>query len=301
MMDLNMATELDPTLPYPYRFRVAALMDENKVCIAIAEINRILGFKVSPKCLELRTWFFLALQDYDGALRDIRALLTLDPNFLMYSGRVPVDQLLRLLCQHVEQWTKANCWMQLYDRWSCVDDIASLVVVHQMLENEPEKITHEKCLTKMSQRGVVTWNAMIAGYLQNGDYEEASHIFNQMQIFGINPNCITWSSMISGYAQNGYWDKALEFFCQMQNSNVEPISNTLTSVLSTCAHFKSLEKGKDVHSYVVKTGFELDVYVRGALIDMYVGCGCLLVASHLFHRMSERNVVSWTNLIVGYV
>ncbi|XP_057837356.1 ethylene-overproduction protein 1 [Cryptomeria japonica] len=139
MMDLNMATELDPTLPYPYRFRAAVLMDENKVHAAIAEINRILGFKVSPDCLELRAWFCLALQDYDGALRDIRALLTLDPNYLMYSGRVPADQLLRLLCQHVEQWTKADCWMQLYDRWSCVDDIGSLAVVHQMLENEPEK------------------------------------------------------------------------------------------------------------------------------------------------------------------
>ncbi|KAH9318658.1 hypothetical protein KI387_020427, partial [Taxus chinensis] len=65
MMDLNMAIELDLTIPYPYRFRAATLMDENKVHIAIAEINRILGFKVSPECLELRAWFFLALLDYE--------------------------------------------------------------------------------------------------------------------------------------------------------------------------------------------------------------------------------------------
>lgn len=139
MADLNSATELDPTLSYPYRFRAAVLMDENKIRPAIAEINRILGFKVSPDCLELRAWFCLALEDHDGALRDIRALLTLDPNFLMYSGRVPADQLLRLLSHSVEQWTKADCWMQLYDRWSCVDDIGSLAVVHQMLENDPGK------------------------------------------------------------------------------------------------------------------------------------------------------------------
>ncbi|KAH9287726.1 hypothetical protein KI387_031843, partial [Taxus chinensis] len=176
----------------------------------------------------------------------------------------------------------ANSLLAMYAKCRCVDNARQL-------------------FDKMSHRGVVSWNAMIAGYLQNGDCEEASHLFNQMQISGIKPNYITWSSMISGYAQNGYWDKALEFFCQMQKSNVEPISNTLTSVLSACAHFKSLEKGKDVHSYVVKTGFELDVYVRGALIDMYARCGCLAVASHLFHRMSERNVVSWTALIAGYV
>jgi hypothetical protein len=68
MVDLNTATELDPTLSYPYRLRVVALMDENKVHSTIAEINMILGFKVSLDCLELRTWFCLPLEDHDRAL-----------------------------------------------------------------------------------------------------------------------------------------------------------------------------------------------------------------------------------------
>lgn len=139
MADLKKATELDPTLSYPYKYRAAALMDEQKVHAAIAEINRVLGFKVTADCLELRANFCLALQDYDGAVRDVRALLTLDPSYMMYAGRVGANQLLRLLSQHVEQWTKADCWMQLYDRWSSVDDIGSLAVVHQMLESEPGK------------------------------------------------------------------------------------------------------------------------------------------------------------------
>ncbi|KAL2650901.1 hypothetical protein R1flu_019029 [Riccia fluitans] len=139
LTDLNKATELDPTLLYPYKYRSAALMDEQKIHPAIEEINRVLGFKVTPDCLELRAYFCLALQDYQGATRDVRALLTLDPSYLMYSGRVPAGQLLRLLSQHVDQWTKADCWMQLYDHWSSVDDIGSLAVVHQMLESDPGK------------------------------------------------------------------------------------------------------------------------------------------------------------------
>lgn len=137
--DLIKATELDPTLSYPYKYRAAALMDEQKVHAAITEINRVLGFKVTSDCLELRAYFCLALQDYEGAVRDVRALLTLDSSYMMYGGRVGANQLLRLLSQHVEQWTKADCWMQLYDRWSSVDDIGSLAVVHQMLESDPGK------------------------------------------------------------------------------------------------------------------------------------------------------------------
>lgn len=139
LMDLNLATELDPTLTFPYKYRAAALMDEGKPHAAMTEINRILGFKVTADCLEMRTYFCLDLQDYEGALRDIRAILTLDPTYMMYSGRVAADQLLCLLSGHVQQWTKADCWMQLYDRWSSVDDIGSLAVVHQMLDSEPEK------------------------------------------------------------------------------------------------------------------------------------------------------------------
>lgn len=139
IMDLNTATELDPTLSYPYKYRAVAMVDEKKVGAAISEINKILGFKVSPDCLELRAWFNLVQEDYEGALRDIRAMLTLDPNYMMFHGRVPGHQLVEVLRQRVQQWNLADCWMQLYDRWSSVDDIGSLAVVHQMLENEPKK------------------------------------------------------------------------------------------------------------------------------------------------------------------
>ncbi|CAN6467442.1 unnamed protein product [Victoria cruziana] len=137
--DLNTATELDPTLSYPYKYRAVALMDDNKTFEAITEVNRILGFKVSPDCLELRAWFYLSLEDYESALRDIRALLTLDPEYLLFHGQIRADQLVDLLTYRVQQWSLADCWMQLYDRWSSVDDIGSLAVVHQMLENNPGK------------------------------------------------------------------------------------------------------------------------------------------------------------------
>lgn len=138
LMDLNTATELDPTLSYPYKYR-AVLMVDDKIEAAVSEINKIIGFKVSPDCLELRAWLSIALEDYEGALRDIRALLTLDPNYMLFNGKVNGDHLVDLLRHHVQQWSQADCWMQLYDRWSSVDDIGSLAVVHHMLANDPGK------------------------------------------------------------------------------------------------------------------------------------------------------------------
>jgi tetratricopeptide (TPR) repeat protein len=139
LMDLNTATELDPTLSFPYKCRAVLLVQENKLESAISELNKIIGFKVSPDCLELRAWISIVLEDYEGALRDVRALLTLDPNYMMFYGKKHGDQLVELLRPLVQQCSQADCWMQLYDRWSSVDDIGSLAVVHQMLANGPWK------------------------------------------------------------------------------------------------------------------------------------------------------------------
>ncbi|XVF46215.1 hypothetical protein PTKIN_Ptkin03bG0009500 [Pterospermum kingtungense] len=137
--DLNTATELDPTLPFPYKYRAVLKAEENQTRAAISEIDRIIGFKLAPDCLELRAWFFIAIEDYESALRDVRALLTLEPNYRMLNEQVSADNLVELLNHTVQQGNQADCWMQLYDRWSCVDDIGSLAVIHQMLVNDPGK------------------------------------------------------------------------------------------------------------------------------------------------------------------
>lgn len=139
ILDLNEASKLDPTLSFPYKYRAVAMAEENEVEDAILEINKIIRFKLSPDCLELRAWFFIALKDYDAALRDIRALLTLEPDYMLFHRKMRGDHLVDLLNQRVQQWSPADCWLQLYDRWSSIDDIGSLAVIHQMLSNDPGK------------------------------------------------------------------------------------------------------------------------------------------------------------------
>jgi tetratricopeptide (TPR) repeat protein len=139
ILDLNDATKFDPTLTFPYKYRSVAMLEKHEVEEAVLEIDKIIRFKFSPDCLELRAWFFVALEDNEAALRDIRALLTFDPNYKLFHGKMRGDHLVDHLNQHVQQWSPADCWLQLYDRWSSIDDIGSLAVIHQMLQNDPGK------------------------------------------------------------------------------------------------------------------------------------------------------------------
>lgn len=137
--DLEKATGLDPTLTYPYMYRAASLMKRQNVEESMGEINKILGFKLAVECLELRFCFFLVLEDYRSAICDVQAILTICPDYRMFEGRVPASQFQTLVREHVPSWTTADCWLQLYDRWSAVDDIGSLSVIYQMLESEAAK------------------------------------------------------------------------------------------------------------------------------------------------------------------
>lgn len=139
LADLDKATELDPTLTYPYMYRAASLMRKKDPRLALEEINRLLGFKLALECLELRICLYLALEDYKSALCDIHAILTLSPEYRMLEGRVAASKIGTLLGAHVDQWNTAECWLQLYERWSSVDDIGSLSVIYKMLESDASK------------------------------------------------------------------------------------------------------------------------------------------------------------------
>lgn len=137
--DANAATKLDPTLSFPYKLRAVLKAEENQIQAAISEIDRLIRFKLATNSLELRAWFSIAVEDYKSAIRDVRALLTLEPNYMVFNGKVSGKHLVGFLSCQIEQCSQADCWMQLYDRWSSVDDIGSLAVIHHMLANDPKK------------------------------------------------------------------------------------------------------------------------------------------------------------------
>ena len=68
---------------------------------------------------------------------------------------------------------------------------------------------------KMPEKNLVTWNAMIAGYSQNGHGEEVVRLFHQMESSGLIPNVTSWNSMISRYAHRGIEYEALVFLREM--------------------------------------------------------------------------------------
>lgn len=51
--------------------------------------------------------------------------------------------------------------------------------------------------------------------------------------------------------------------------------------------------------YMLQVGLSANMHANNALLDFYAKCGSIREAQKVFDEMEERNVVSWTSLIVG--
>ncbi|KAE8706835.1 60S ribosomal protein L6-1-like [Hibiscus syriacus] len=59
--------------------------------------------------------------------------------------------------------------------------------------------------------------------------------------------------------------------------------------------------GVQIHDFVIKTGFDQDVYVGTCLVDFYMKSGCIDEARLVFDGLKGKNAVTWTTMITAYV
>ncbi|KAL5729744.1 thymidine kinase [Ranunculus cassubicifolius] len=134
-------------------------------------------------------------------------------------------------------------------------------------------------------------------YSKLGDLQTARNLFDEIP----HPKClVSWNAMISGYVQNGREDVGLDFYKRMRSSGITADQFTFASVFRACALLSTLEQGKQAHGVMIKTHLRENVVVSCALMDMYFKCSSPFDGHQVFDDAVERNVVTWTSLISGY-
>ncbi|KAK9062015.1 hypothetical protein SSX86_019199 [Deinandra increscens subsp. villosa] len=154
-----------------------------------------------------------------------------------------------------------------------------------------------KVFDEMPERDAISWTSLIVAYTRYGNMEEAVELFDGLPM----KDMVAWTTMVMGFSQNGKPREALEYFDRMLEAQVETDEVTLASVISACAQLGATKYAKWVQDVANRAGFGPtdNIVIGSALINMYSKCGCIEEARNVFDKMKNKNVYSYSSLILG--
>jgi pentatricopeptide repeat protein len=144
-------------------------------------------------------------------------------------------------------------------------------------------------------------NALVSMYAKCGGsraMDDAHRAFSPIRCKDV----VSWNSVIAGYIENQLFQEALALFRQMISQGSLPNYSTVASILPVCSFTEfGRYHGKEVHSFVVRHGLEMDVSVSNALMTHYSKVLEMKAVESIFASMDVRDIVSWNTIIAGYV
>ncbi|EEF49272.1 pentatricopeptide repeat-containing protein At1g20230 [Ricinus communis] len=138
---------------------------------------------------------------------------------------------------------------------------------------------------------------LIKTCLNSGDLKRALYLFDKIP----EPDLRTWTILISGHTQHGFPKKAIDIYSTLLSRNVRPDKFVLLSVAKACAASGDLVVAKKIHDDAIQFGFNKDLVLGNALIDMFGKCKFVNGARCVFDDMVVKDVVSWTSMTYCYV
>ncbi|WCJ25098.1 Pentatricopeptide repeat (PPR) superfamily protein [Euphorbia peplus] len=110
-----------------------------------------------------------------------------------------------------------------------------------------------------------------------------------------------WNTIIRAFTDKNQPTLAFSLYKHMLHSNISPNNYTFSFLLKACCAFPDLSLALSCHGHALKFGWLCNEFVQNGLVSLYVICGCMGSAQRLFDSSSNRDVVTWTVLIGGYL
>lgn len=145
-------------------------------------------------------------------------------------------------------------------------------------------------------RQVTIGNALVDVYGKCGNVKASKLVFDEM----FCRNEVSWNAAITSLSYIGHDEDAFNTFKLMIDCGISPNSITISSMVPVVVELGFFKAGKEIHGFSIRKGIESDIFIANSLIDMYAKSGHSTKASHVFHGMGGRNIVSWNAMIANF-
>ncbi|CAN0893002.1 Putative pentatricopeptide repeat-containing protein At3g25970 [Linum grandiflorum] len=130
-------------------------------------------------------------------------------------------------------------------------------------------------------------NGLVDFYSACGRLSDAKRSFEGIQ----SEDVLSWNSMIAAYVNNGFVHEAVELFNVMQFFRKRPSIHSIVGFLNFASSTGDILLGKQFHSWVLKAGFAVgSVHVQSAIIDMYGKCKDIESSVSFYRCVPDRTL-----------
>ncbi|CAN4113251.1 unnamed protein product [Withania somnifera] len=157
------------------------------------------------------------------------------------------------------------------------------------------KWVHDLIKKEKFESNIYVLTALVDMYAKCGNIEEARQVFYRIT----EKNVVTWNAMISAYGLHGCGREALVLFDQMLHSGVSPTGVTFLCVLYACSHTGLVEEGQKIfQSMIHDHGTEPLSEHYACMVDLLGRAGKLENALEFIYGMPiEPGPAEWGALL----
>lgn len=184
------------------------------------------------------------------------------------------------------------------------DDATRVSNVHYVLQlcaktrtSMGGRACHAHAIRVGFEMDILTSNMLINMYSKCALLDDARKKFNEMPLKSL----VSWNTMIGALTQNSKEQEALTLFIQMQREGTMFNEFTISSVLCACALKCAIVECMQLHAFSIKAKIDSNCFVGTALLDVYAKCSSIKDATQIFESMPEKNAVTWSSMVAGYV
>ncbi|PIA56656.1 hypothetical protein AQUCO_00700783v1 [Aquilegia coerulea] len=160
------------------------------------------------------------------------------------------------------------------------------------------KIIHGRMVKDGLLNETIIANSLVTFYAKCGRIEEANRQFLTMS----KKDVVSWNSVIAGNEQNGEYETAMNLFHRMLRIGISTRPNRITflSVLSAISGTSALKHGRSTHAHIIRSGLQCNISIANSLINMYSKCKKVDKAKLVFDKLPFKDIVSWNSMLSGY-
>ncbi|XAR67045.1 hypothetical protein NMG60_11013458 [Bertholletia excelsa] len=269
--EINCLSPTNPIFQYSPQYSAKTITHRLSNCTNLSELNQLYAHVIKTQMLESYSapfYWNTIIRSYTKLESPFQALSVF---IEMYrAGVMPDSYTLPIVLKAVCQVFYQNLGRQVH----------SVAIKHGLEANE------------------YCESGFISLYSKGGEFESAQKVFEE------NPQrkLGSWNAIMAGLSQGGGGKEAINMFMELKRSGFEPDDVTMVSVTSACGSLGDLNLALQLHkcAFQAKSSEKSDILMFNSLIDMYGKCGRMDFAYKVFSKMGERNVSSWTSMIVGY-